>query len=519
MSVFSEQLVNATRRHGFNPVVGDIPLWQQTWFSWYRGNVNDFHTYQRNVMGTKKKFYRLTLNMPKKVCEDWTTLIWNDACEVRVEGDEQAQTVLDNVLYDNDHEIEMARLIETTFGMGMGYIVPYKDNGTTKVDYIDFQHGLVLEWENKTPTAILTIARTAWKNDKGEDFHLTHLTYHIHRHGQYKVVHEAYISNNRDVLGQKDQRYLKVIFDDATVEAMKKNIRDEKGQFVDVEYSVSYSTPRPFFGVVFPNVANHWDTANPNGVSVFSGALDLFRAIDTVFDVMTNEAWDARTRIFIAAELIKHKEIINEATHDTEIVSYFDELERAYQGIHYKDDAEREALKFVQGEYRFEQLDMLLKRLIQIAGMKCGLGKNYYSVEDGDVYQNVENVISSKSDTFKTKKKHEIIIGRAIENVCRGILWLEKEEGRYSGDPENLEITVQFDDSIVEDDKAISARWLELAAQGYVSKWRALMEVLGVTEEDAKQMVAERNDEDVAVNKAYMADFEGVDDDTESDED
>ena len=59
------------------------------WKSWYRGNVNDFHYFQMKMAdGTTKQCERLTMNIPKKVCEDFAKLLWSEKVQIKLDKNE-----------------------------------------------------------------------------------------------------------------------------------------------------------------------------------------------------------------------------------------------------------------------------------------------------------------------------------------------------------------------------------------------------------------------------------------------
>ena len=75
-----QDILLAISSRGQNPVQGTIYQRMADWKSWYRGNVNNFHRYQiKNVKGHTRTCQRLSMQMAKKVCEDWTTLIFNES--------------------------------------------------------------------------------------------------------------------------------------------------------------------------------------------------------------------------------------------------------------------------------------------------------------------------------------------------------------------------------------------------------------------------------------------------------
>jgi len=77
---YIEQIAKEARKSGFNPVIGSHWLMEQKWLGWYRGNINDFHFFKRNVNGKIKEYEILGLGFAKKVSEDWQSLLWNNNC-------------------------------------------------------------------------------------------------------------------------------------------------------------------------------------------------------------------------------------------------------------------------------------------------------------------------------------------------------------------------------------------------------------------------------------------------------
>ena len=71
-------------KKNINLVVGNIYDFQQIWKSWYRGSVNDFHYYTERVNGKDCKKERLTMNMPKKICEDISKLLWTEKTRIEL---------------------------------------------------------------------------------------------------------------------------------------------------------------------------------------------------------------------------------------------------------------------------------------------------------------------------------------------------------------------------------------------------------------------------------------------------
>ncbi|MDA3807755.1 MAG: phage portal protein, partial [Thiomicrorhabdus sp.] len=267
MAEYLQGIISASKRHGFNPIVGSIEKKQAEWLSWYRGDVNGFHTFQKSVGGKSIDFERMTLNMPKKICEDWVSLIWNEKCEIRIEDPDTADLV-NNVLYENNFETQFSNLLELTMGVGMGYMIEYLEEDETKIDFINFQNAYPLEWDNGRVKALVT-----YTINKIDDNFITHLVYHSIEGKIYKVEHEAYISDKRGELG--DMVDLAVVYDGEPI--------------------LKFAVPYPFFQTIKPNVNNQHDINSPFGVSIYSSMIGYFKNADILFDTYQNEGLNNKT--------------------------------------------------------------------------------------------------------------------------------------------------------------------------------------------------------------------------------
>lgn len=486
MSEFLEEVTNATRRHGFNPIVGDIFKKQQEWFSWFRGDVNGFHTFKQKINGTAKKFHRNTMNMPKKVCEDYHSLLWNENCDIKI-NDKEANKIVHDVLYMNNFETEFGNLLELSLGMGLGYMVEYLYDNETKIDFIPFEDAVPLGFDNGQITSLVTIDRKRFK-----DYWLTHLTYHYIEDGSYNVKHETYISDDKSSLGKNNNRYLSMVFDDVEI---------------NEEYTIKFETSKPFFQTIRPNVKNHYNIHQPHGVSVYATMLDLFRTVDILFDMYETEAQGNRTRIVVNSKVTETKMEANAQGDGATYVNYFDENDTTFVALPLGDDNE-DIIKLFKGQMSYDQLGLAIDKILKIIGFRSGLGRNYYSFDEGEIYQNEKNVIVSNSDTYRGKKKHEIILRRAVEDLARSILRLESIAGRYKGDVDKLEIDVIFDDSLAMDDETINEKYKELGTAGYIPKWMVVERMLNVSPDEAKAIVKQAEADERERQQAYLSDYD-----------
>ena len=471
-------LTDVFRSKGFNPIIGNIYDMQSIWESWYRGSVNNFHYYDaRNIDGNIITLKRKSLNMAKKVCEDWAGLLFNENTKLVV-NDEKAQAIIDKVLDHNNFIDEASDFIEKTMMSGTGVIIPFIEKGSVELDFLT-ENIIPLTSRNNRIEELATVS--TFKHQKQ---HLTHVTYHTFRDNKYRIYHELYASRQESYLGNKIS-FIGILFDESELKTMKK---DDMGLYFE------YEVPFPFFFVFRPAIANNFDVNSPMGISVFANSIGLLESIDQEFDAMSNETDLSKKRLFINSEATKTAKIKEETANDVHIryVKYFDNNDTLFQSIKMPDDL---PMKEFSPEYRIEQYINGLKFKFNLLSAETGLGNQYYQFDmTGGV--TATQIISVKSDTWKNREKHIKRLREVLIKLMYSVLYLEKSINGYVGDVESLEYDVYFDDSIIVDDEARGDRLISLANQGYIEKWRVVEHFLNVSEEEAKEIVKSAKKED-----------------------
>ena len=82
---------------------------------------------------------------------------------------------------------------------------------------------------------------------------------------------------------------------------------------------------------------------------------------------------------------------------------------------------------------------------LNLFGRKVAFGDNYFTNDNGTIYTNTSQVISTNSKFFKTRQKHASIVEQNIISMIRALHYLE------FGTELVEDIDVQFDDSIIHD--------------------------------------------------------------------
>ena len=461
-------------KKGINLTVGTIYDLMAIWKSWYRGSVNDFHYYTEMVNGKSTKCERLTMNMPKKLCEDITKLLWTEKTQINLSNKNATKRlweVLDSK--ENNFTVNLPIFIEKMLALGNGATVEYKDeNNRTIIDYIDGDVIIPYKFTNGYITGMITISR--FIDDKGRrKVYYTHITYHEYVDGKYLKLNEVYKSSVDTALGRQ---------------------LDFNEVFPNVKESDVVFTNNPYFQIWKPNIANNFDTNSPMGISIFANSVDRLKSLDVKYDSFYNEFILGKKRILVDQSAMKGKMEVNQQTGEAQFVQYFDKNDRIYQGINIDSDKMKEPVKEIDMSLRYqEHIDSINADLMWLAG-NIGLDEGYYKF-DGTGVKTATEVISENSKTFRTREHYLAIINDCVYDLVKAVCELE-------GIKTN-KISVIPDDSIIEDKNAQALRAQTEVAQGVMSKKKYLMDIKGMSDQEAEEELARIREEKMSNQEAF----------------
>ena len=497
------------RSKGFNPVLGNIYQQQEYWINWYRGKVDGFHnTVMKNAEGVSISIEKPSLQMAKKVSEDVSSLLFNEKVQLLV-NDETAQAVLDKVLLDNNFTDEMSNFVELTCVYGTGVIVEYKAEGETKLNFLFGDKLIVIDYDNTTIKEIAVIQEFVYDKNK-----YNHIMYHTFREGLYRITHEMYATSESNK-GIGNPAPLAVLFNEAELNKMKHTRKD--GEEEIVEYYIEYETEKPHFQAFKLGISNNWDLQSPMGIAVFANKTGTLENIDEKYYSSRMDSINSRKRLFIddeASKLHKTKDENGNIVHK----KYFDPAETQFQVLKDMTSQGNKAIEVYAPAYDSLQHDQAIQAELNYLSDGCMLGGNYYSYKDGVVgYQNELSLALSNAPMRRNRNKNLNKLKRVLVDMMKAILFLEEDNGNYSGSLD-LEYEVQFDDDIFTDDKT-KLDQLRLDAQdGYVPEYMYVMKAYGLTMEEAKAMLLEAENENGFIEPESVTPPQGEDNENEDEE-
>lgn len=467
---FYNNIANVLSKKGINLTVGTIYDLMAVWKSWYRGNVNDFHYYTEIICGKSIQCERLTMNMPKRNCEDISSLLWTEKTRIDLSNKTATKRLWDVLdSKENSFTVNMPIFIEKVLALGTGATVEYKnENNKTIIDYIDGDVVIPYKFTNGYISGLITVSRfTEGKGNKKTYY--THLTYHEYVDGKYLKLNEVYKSNTETALGKQ------LNFNDV---------------FPTVKESEVIITKNPYFQVWKLPIANNFDTGSPMGISILANSIDRYKSIDTKYDSFYNEFILGKKRIIVDQSAMKGQMTTDEEGNQR-FVQYFDKNDKVYQAI----NAEmKEPVKEIDFTLRKDEHIDSINADLNWLSEDLGLGANWYKF-DGTGVKTATEVISENSKAFRTKKHYEITINDCVYDLVQAVCELEGIKTNN--------ITITPDDSIIEDKNTEMTRAQLEVTQGLRSKKSYLMEFKGMSEEEAEEELAKIKEEKMSNQEAF----------------
>ena len=456
----------------------------EIWRSWYNSNVKKFHKYKvYRGNGTSVNCLRHSLGMAKKVCEDMADLLLNERVTITI-ADQTTDAFVKGVLETNTWEELGNEFQEWKSALGtVAYVVYIKDavvdeagnmtGGSVGINYVEAAHIYPTSWQNKVITECIFTFPKTYKRKK-------------YVHFQYHRI--------EDVPGENRKQY---VIENTVVENTSGSGREltpdqweEIPTFSGLAERIETGSDQPLFIIDRLNMVNNADddTTNPMGVALFANGIDVIKKIDLEYDSYANEFSLGRKRIFVAPEFLSN-------TNGSPVFDPNDSVFYELPEDYFKNAESKEAIREINMELRIEEHSKAINDDLNWLSFKCGFGTDRYKFEAGSVKTATE-VISENSDMYRSLTKHELVLNRVLIQLIQTIIRAGISIG-IPGLQENTDVTIQFDDSIIEDkvtERQNDRQDVAMGAMGlaeYRAKW------YGETPEQAQKNLPEQFDNGV----------------------
>ena len=453
-------ILEKLKQLGYATISEDFYRKALEWKSWYVGDVKGFHRYRvRNGM-RHVQCRRCTLGMGKKIAEDWANLLMNEKVKLTLEG-RREQAFVDRVFAENNFRVRANEMQEKAFALGTAAFVPRvvgmeaAETGPVPgsadgivIDCVTAEHIWPLAWQNGIVTECAFDSVVA---ANGETY--CYLQIHRRVNGLYDIENRVYRYQN------------------AGVEA-EVPLQEVPG-LERVPPVVHTGSDRRQFVIDRPNIANNFDDDVPLGISVYANAIDVLRGVDVAYDSYVNEFILGKKRIMVKPSATAYLD--GEPVFDSDDLVFYVLPEDTQDGA---------VITPIDMPLRTSEHNTGIQDQLNLLSSKCGFGENHYRFNQGGV-ATATQVISENSTLFRTIKKHEILLEQVLVELCRILLRLGNT-AMNAGLDEEVAISVDFDDSIIEDKQADFARDMQLLHAGILNDWEFRAKWLNEDEATAK---------------------------------
>lgn len=451
-----------------------IELWKQ----WHAGHVPSFHNYTINNGRTNVRHTKRTLNMANQICKDYADLLLNEKVQYNIGDEVLTQTIIDKVLDPNNfqelsnsgQELTMAlgtgafvkRLVNLELNTVTGVVTKGEDTNI-EIDFLTADKIIPLRYNGKKVYDCAFISTTV---DKGNN--VTCISIHKKEETEYVIENYYFIEDNYGNMKRYDMNGSLEVF--------------------------HTGTEMPWFNIVRPNISNTINIDSPYGVSVFHTTIPQLMGVDNIYDSFINEFVLGKKRIFIDPSLMKVDTVTGEPYFDDADVTFYQ-----LQGIagSYGDGSSEPNKMMVESNMSIRSTEHTeaLNMALNLVSNSVGLGEGFYSMEKGSV-MTATQIVSDNSSLYRSIKKHEISIENALFDFFKSILEIgevynidgvtttivNEELGTQLAD-----VSIDFDDSIIEDTEAIVMRARMEADGGYISKIQYYIDTKKMTRKQATE--------------------------------
>ena len=439
------------------------------WKSWYQGDVKGFHNYTVQNGERQVKCRRYSLGMGKKLCEDWANLLMNEKVQITLEGQKE-QDFIDMVLTENNFTVKANEMQEMKSALGTvayvprvigqeisesGDIVPGNASGIV-LDYVTIENIYPLSWQNGY---ISECAFSSEVTREGKDY----LYLQIHRredNGNYVIENRIYRYDNEQLA---DEQLVNV-----------------KG-FENIPAVVHTGSDKRQFVIDRPNIANNVNYLLPTGIAVYANAIDVLQGVDIAYDSYVNEFKLGKKRIMVKPSAAQYLD--GTPAFDPDDVVFY---------VMPEDTEDGAVVTPIDMTLRTAEHNTGIQDQLNILSSKCGFGETYYRFDGGGV-ATATQVISENSTMFRTIKKMEIVLEQALVELCRILLRLGNA-AMNAGLNEDVEISIDFDDSIIESKDTDFQRDMQMLNAGIMNDWEFRMRWFNEDEATAKAALPKMQD-------------------------
>lgn len=416
------------------------------WNAVYQGTAPWSQVHWQDVAGQQHQRPLMSLNMGQMAAKKMASLAFNQKAQILAtekgyqpangktspkDAENAANQFIHQVLQQNHFYDNFERYLEYMFASGGMVMRTYVYNGQVKIRFATADSFYPLSQDANGVTECVIASR--FVKDQQQ---YTLLEKHTEDDQGYNITNTLYQSpaGSTDDAGLGTKVPLATLYPD---------LKDQ------VTYpKTAYS--RPTFIYLKPNLANNFDSTSPLGISIYANAMDTLHQLDQYYDMLMQEGVMGRRRIIAPASMLQRR--MDPRTREMHWrVDFNDAVYQAFTDNPERNSGGLDGPKDITLPLRSSDIIATINNLLRLYATQTGFSSGTFSYDGESGVRTATEVISANSDTYQTKNSHETIIEQALIHLCQNIVELGANSAvEYSG-PTDIDVTVNFDDSIAKD--------------------------------------------------------------------
>ena len=432
------------RRRGWRLALDDMEPHIRAWDDWMRAR-GDFYDYRdTDSLGRAYELHRRTIMPAMRVCREWGSLLLNEKTCVSC-SDQAATDWLESFFSSCDFWGRAQETVARAFGLGTGAFALWLDvsRRLVRIRHYDARMVVPLCWDADGIRECAFVTRAFTKG------------------------------------AAVDQLQMHVLDDDGTyrIESACFDMEGNEVAVPGVADAIQTGSTFPTFGILRPAVPNTRADMSPYGQSIFADAVDAIQSVDLCFDALMNEVDAGKMRVFLS-------DVLFETERDSNGLRVAIPFGKRDCTVFRKVMSTEDTIHEFAPQLRTDSQAKALRLALQVLGDLCGLGLSYFDFDSTGYIKTATEVSSDNSALMRNIKKNENAISGAITDVAHATLACARMLGEQI--PDEGDVAIQFDDSIVQDTDAEKKRDMTEVAAGLMLPWEYRVKWYGEDEATAK---------------------------------
>lgn len=456
--------------------------------SYYQSKFDDVE--YTNTDGDRKHRKLNHLPIARTASKKIASLVYNEQAEITAD-DDTLNDFLNDMLGNDRFNKNFERYLESCLALGGLAMRPYVDGDKIRVAFIQAPVFLPLQSNTQDVSSAAILTKTI-KSEGKNNVYYTLVEFHewVTKDGDtygstkdkslYRITNELYKSRTDSTLGERVN--LSELYPDLEPVTVLKDLS------------------RPLFTYLKTPGMNNKDINSPLGLSIFDNAKTTIDFINRTYDEFMWEVKMGQRRVLVPEQMTQLK--VQDEQGNITFKRRFDVEQNVYMQVA-AGNMDSGNITDLTTPIRSSDYISAIAEGLKLFEMQIGVSSGMFTF-DGQGVKTATEIVSENSDTYQMRNSIVALVEQSIRELCVSMCELGKAVGLYNGAiPELDDISVNLDDGVFTDRHAELDYWAKMVAAGLAPKTMAIEKTLNVTEEQAKEIYQNINDETMVSANAF----------------